>query len=197
MDIHNLYCQIHNFSISFETIIQLYPLERVREIHVSGGSWEDSAIFPEKKIRRDTHDSSVPEEVFNLLEVCINKCPNLKYVVLEQLGNGLKTETSKKLFFQDFLRLEKIVQQKNKNITDFSHHPFLPKDFLLDSNIVKDEILYQQQIQLSNILETSNSYEDAIHRLNKSTLANSDWKIENWEPHMIETAICIAQKWKC
>src|SRR5687767_7258149 len=61
LDLHNLYCQSHNFNIEPDDIIRLYPLHRVREIHISGGSWEDSHIIPGKKIRRDTHDDAVPE----------------------------------------------------------------------------------------------------------------------------------------
>ena len=78
LDLHNLYCQMHNFEVGFKEIISLYPLDRVREIHISGGSWESSAINPEKKIRRDTHDESVPDEVFQLLNWTIEKCPKLK-----------------------------------------------------------------------------------------------------------------------
>src|SRR6185295_16105907 len=96
LDLHNIYCQIHNFNIEFDNIIDLFPLHRVREIHISGGSWEDSHIIPGKKIRRDTHDDSVPEEVFGLLELSIHRCPNLKYVVLEQLSSGLDTLQKRK-----------------------------------------------------------------------------------------------------
>ena len=89
--LHNLYCQLQNFNISFDKLIVLYPLNRVREIHISGGSWDDSLIEPTRKVRRDTHDDVVPAEVFDLLKLTIRYCPNLKYVVLEQLGNGLTT----------------------------------------------------------------------------------------------------------
>jgi hypothetical protein len=61
---------------------------------------------------------------------------------------------------------------------------------------MEDETLYHEQLELSFILETSASYEDAIHSLNESSLAHSAWQIEDWKPYMIETAIKIAQKWK-
>jgi len=196
LDLHNLYCQIHNFSISFEDIIALYPLDKVREIHISGGSWEDSATDIKRKIRRDTHDDAVPEEVFQLLEMTIARCPNLKYVVMEQLGTGLKTEISRKFFYNDFLRMENIIREK-KQVQSFKPvNSFLPVSHLYTGNIIEDENLYDQQLQLSSILETSGSYEEAIHLLRQSSLANSDWKIESWEPYMIETAMKIAQKWK-
>ena len=196
LDLHNLYCQIHNFSISFDEIIRLYPLDKVREIHISGGSWEDSTTDIGRKIRRDTHDDATPAEVFQLLEKTIDKCPNLKYVVLEQLGAGLKTVESRNHFYDDFLKMEKIVQWKNKTRPLHSINSFLPTSVLLNKNVIEDDTLYDQQLQLSSILETSHSYEEAIHLLNRSSLANSDWNIEKWEPDMIETAMKIAQKWK-
>jgi uncharacterized protein len=196
LDLHNLYCQLHNFSVDFDQVIALYPLDRVREIHISGGSWDDSVIDPGKRIRRDTHDDAVPPEVFYLLEKTIPKCPNLKYVVLEQLGNGLETYESKKLFYDDFLIMEKIVKQYNARDFVNGVASFLPLSPIVTGDAAEDETLYKQQLELSGILESAASYDDAIHSLTQSSLANSEWKIEDWEPSMIETAMKIAQKWK-
>ncbi len=194
LDLHNLYCQLHNFSLQYDDIINLYPLHRVREIHISGGSWEETQSSPQKKVRRDTHDDGVPREVFDLLEMTIGKCPNLKYVVLEQLGVGLKTDDSRKQFYNDFLKMQQAVATHNKpasqNINDF-----LPGPLQL-SNPVSDERLYAQQIELSGILENAMSYPEALQALNNSSLANSEWEIEKWQPYMLETAIGIARKWK-
>lgn len=196
LDLHNLYCQVHNFDIPFDEIITLYPLDRVREIHISGGSWDDSHIEPGRRIRRDTHDDAVPKEIFDLLKHAIACCPNLKYVVLEQLGNGLTTNESKKSFYFDFLEMENIVKEKNNICYDQLTNTFLPLSPVSSLSIVEDETLYQQQLELSFILESSMSYETAINLLNKSSLVNSGWQIEDWKPYMIEMAIKIAQKWK-
>ncbi|RDV15053.1 DUF692 family protein [Pontibacter diazotrophicus] len=196
LDLHNLYCQLHNFSITYEDLITLYPLNRVREIHISGGSWEASVLEPEKKVRRDTHDDAVPEEVFHLLELTVPKCSNLKYVVLEQLGNGLKTESSRNRFRQDFLKMEALVQKSRSSLSRQDDNLFLPVQPLQTGPVVEDDMLHDQQLQLSHILETAPSYEEARRLLFTSSLAGSDWKIENWAPHMLETAVSIAQKWK-
>lgn len=197
LDLHNLYCQIHNFDLDFAEIIQLYPVDRVREIHISGGSWQDSMLVDNKKIRRDTHDDSVPEEVFELLERAIVKCPNLKYVVLEQLGTGLNTEESRRLFQQDFLQMKQIVQQGNRSRPATVEYSFLPrKPYVLEALPLENEWLYAQQAQLSSILETATDFDAAHNLLQASNLANSDWNIEKWEPYMVETALAIAQKWK-
>lgn len=196
LDLHNLYCQLRNFDIAFDEMIALYPLDRVREIHISGGSWDDSAAEPNRSIRRDTHDDAVPPEVFQLLEMTIAQCPHLKYVVLEQLGNGLVTEMSKRCFYNDFLQMEEIVRRNNNESDAGSSDPFLPLFPLLTGAAVEDITLYQQQLELSSILESSASYAEAMHVLSQSSLANSEWRIEQWEPYMVETAVKIAQKWK-
>jgi uncharacterized protein (UPF0276 family) len=196
LDLHNLYCQIRNFSLDFDELINLYPLDRVREIHVSGGSWEDSLVDPGRIIRRDTHDNAVPPEVYELLTITLEKCPNLKYVVLEQLGTGLKTEESKKTFYEDFERMSIIVRERNQSWPKDTGNSFLPLFPVSPGDIVEDEILYDQQLQLSSILENSLSYEEAFDALRQSSLSQSDWEIENWDLSMIGTAMKIAQKWK-
>ncbi|QNF33186.1 DUF692 family protein [Adhaeribacter swui] len=196
LDLHNLYCQLHNFRASYDEIVNLYPLDRVREIHISGGSWESSAIEPNRQIRRDTHDEAVPEEVFALLAQTIDKCPNLKFVVLEQLGNALKSEESKQLFYADFLKMEAILQRKNQKLRTNPAKDFLPLSLSIAEHPIEDKTLAAQQVHLSRILENASSAEEAIQRLQTSSLAHSDWQIETWEPYMIETAHNIARKWK-
>ncbi|RBL88330.1 hypothetical protein DF182_17195 [Chitinophaga flava] len=194
LDLHNLYCQVHNFNLSFDDISMLYPLHRVREIHISGGSWENSIATPGRNIRRDTHDDAVPEEVFAYLEKAIDLCPHLKYVVMEQLGTGLYTDASKIAFRNDFLRMDDIIKNKNKTIA--VANSFLPETLIVPPEVKEDLSLYQQQLELSNILETALSYETAMTALSSSSLAHSAWQIEQWDPAMIETAVNIAQKWK-
>ena len=197
LDLHNLYCQLHNFSLDFETLIHAYPLERVREIHISGGSWDASGLQPERTIRRDTHDDAVPEEVFDLLKKALLLCPNLKFVVLEQLGIALHTTESQQQFQQDFEKMQAIVNDFNAQNQRFSINNFLPKESLgLQEPVPESLKLYEQQLELSSILEKSKNTGEAFHLLRTSSLANSDWKTENWSLYMLETALRIAQKWK-
>lgn len=198
LDLHNLYCQLHNFSVPYNELIALYPLDRVREIHISGGSWENAVSAPERKIRRDTHDDAVPASVFELLRRTIPKCPNLKYVVMEQLGAGLQTETSKLVFYHDFIEMQGIVQElQHKHAGSLPGNGFMPlHTFSLAPAVAEDELLYAQQMQLSDILETASSYRDAMQALHNSSLAGTEWQVEQWDPDMLETAIHIAQKWK-
>jgi len=197
LDLHNLYCQLHNFGMAFDELIALYPLHRVREIHISGGSWDDSLADPGRTVRRDTHDHSVPSEVFRLLENALGRCPHIKYVVLEQLGVGLQTAAARKTFYDDFLKMQNIIQRDHRQQTTAGFvNTFLPGSILLPETRVEDETLYQQQLELSRILESAATHKEAIHALRQSSLAHSSWQIESWEPYMVEAAIKIAQKWK-
>jgi hypothetical protein len=187
---------MENFGISADELLALYPLHRVREIHISGGSWEQVASEPDRRIRRDTHDDAVPANVFALLDLAIDRCPECKYVVLEQLGAGLKTHESRQQFYFDFVHMENILQQKNKSRTGKGQCDFLPLHLLESGPAAEDELLFQQQRELSNILESGLSYAEAMTALERSSLANTTWNIEHWHPAMLETAMQIARKWK-
>ena len=197
LDLHNLYCQLENFSLDFDTLIRAYPLDRVREIHISGGSWELSGIQPERTIRRDTHDDAVPEAVFELLRQSLPLCRNLKFVVLEQLGVALHTDESQQQFQMDFDKMQAIVNTFNAQNHAFPTTDFLPETFLaLQDPVPESAKLYEQQLELSSILEHSTDYNEAFRSRHPSSLAHSSWEIEKWSPYMLETALRIAQKWK-
>ncbi|WP_400193191.1 DUF692 family multinuclear iron-containing protein [Hymenobacter sp. B81] len=196
LDLHNLYCQLHNFAVPYDELIARYPLDRVREIHISGGSWDDSPLLPTRRIRRDTHDEAVPEEVFELLVQTLPRCPRLKYVVLEQLGSGLATAESQARFRHDFQRMRTLVEQHRAGRPAHQPGAFQPPAAGPSGPAAEDAGLHEQQRQLARILETAPSYAAAWQQLQASPLACSDWQIEHWEPHMLETARNIARKWK-
>jgi uncharacterized protein len=108
LDLHNLFCQIHNFQRSPIDLISRYPLHRVREIHVSGGSW--SSAQNGNSIRRDTHDQAIPEEVFELLAIALPQCPNIEAVIFERIGHTLTDEREQEQFRKDFYRIKELVR---------------------------------------------------------------------------------------
>lgn len=131
LDLHNLYCQSVNFKVDILELLEGYPLNRVRELHISGGSWSepDSPETPiydpsdqvsENKdgenieddnhlIRRDTHDDDVPEAIFTVLPAVLRRCPNVKAVILERLEGTIEPEADGAGFRDDFARLKNIV----------------------------------------------------------------------------------------
>ena len=109
LDLHNLYCRAHNFGLPADELFESYPLELVRELHVSGGSWAESRSEPGRDVRRDTHDAAVPEAVFALVERALARCPNLEFVIYERLGETLTGTRAGTEFRADYARLEELV----------------------------------------------------------------------------------------
>jgi uncharacterized protein len=106
LDLHNLYCQAMNFGRSFDELMAGYPLERVRELHVAGGSWSDGADGG--RVRRDTHDGDVPAVLFEWLPAVLTKCPNVEAVIFERMG-GTIGPSDDAAIRRDFLRLKEVV----------------------------------------------------------------------------------------
>lgn len=117
-------------------------------------------------------------------------------MVLEQLGPSLRTEASRTQFRQDFSRLEAVVQRLRTGRPGYAEQLFRPLHPPQPGPALEDAQLYVHQLHLSHILETASSVAEAQRLLHASALASSAWKLEQWEPHMLETAVSIAQKWK-
>lgn len=102
MDLHNLYCQSVNFGVDLMRLIKSYPLNRVAEIHISGGSWSG-------KIRRDTHDDTVPDILYDILPQVQSLCPHLRCIFLEQVPQALKNEKQQKQIKTDYMKLRECL----------------------------------------------------------------------------------------
>jgi uncharacterized protein (UPF0276 family) len=107
LDLHNLYCQSCNFGIPIGELMESYPLALVRELHVSGGSWSQGRAGD--RIRRDTHDGPVPDEVFAAVELALARCPQIVAVIFERLGGTFHTAADETQFRDDFKRLKTLV----------------------------------------------------------------------------------------
>jgi uncharacterized protein (UPF0276 family) len=110
LDLHNVYCQLCNFGQSVDQLLDSYPLDRVRELHVSGGSWSESTTEGGGRVRRDTHDEAVPDEVFELVRWALARCPAVEAVILERLGDTLRAADAEG-FQNDFRRLRQLVRE--------------------------------------------------------------------------------------
>ncbi len=192
LDLHNIYCQAHNFKKDPKSLIHSYPLELVREIHVSGGSWQQAHFDKERQIRRDTHDDQVPAEVLELLGYTLPHCPNLKNVILEQLPTGLKSKSSKIQFRSDFKAVKSRVKAFTKTTQTKSFD--LP-NLALQTTPLSDKALLLQQQFITEQLESDQPIQQ-IKKALHTTLKETDWNVESWDDEMLYTAYSIAQKWK-
>jgi hypothetical protein len=82
LDLHNLWCNAVNFGYDPRDAIRRMRLERVGEIHIAGGSWQDGFWV-------DAHDGRVPAPVWDLLEFTLPRAPNVGGIVFEVLGEYL------------------------------------------------------------------------------------------------------------
>jgi len=110
LDAHNIYCQVENFGVSERELLDSYPLSKVREIHLSGGSWSFSESGARLAVRRDTHDDAVPQEVFNIATLALKLCPNIEYVILERLAYTMMEPEQQEGFREDFETIVEILE---------------------------------------------------------------------------------------
>lgn len=86
LDLHNVWTNSTNLGFDAWSYVERLPLDKVIEIHVSGGVDSDPAWLPSgAKVRLDSHDAAVPEEVWALLERVLPLVPNLRGVTLERM----------------------------------------------------------------------------------------------------------------
>lgn len=190
-----MWCQSVNFKIDYLSLIKLYPLDKVREIHISGGSWA-SVKSSKNKIRRDTHDDSVPNELFDILPKVLSLCKNVECVVFERLGNTFKNDADIKQFQNDFLKIKAIVakvyaddkKQPSEELTKVKKVDRYKAQSLTDTTIQK------QEKQLIKIFSANSSGEDVRIALNNNPLF-ADWRTNTWPVEMLETAMQIINKW--
>eukprot|EP01121_Diplochlamys_sp_Union-15-3_P000676 TRINITY_DN10564_c0_g2_i1.p1 TRINITY_DN10564_c0_g2~~TRINITY_DN10564_c0_g2_i1.p1 ORF type:complete len:221 (+),score=20.14 TRINITY_DN10564_c0_g2_i1:65-727(+) len=110
LDVHNLYCQLHNFDLDVHDVLSYYPTHRVKQIHVSGGSWSYPVSDPyHRSFRRDTHDNDIPSEVFALLPIVLEKCVNTEVIIFERQAHTINTKDQKHNFYEDYKKLKDIV----------------------------------------------------------------------------------------
>jgi uncharacterized protein (UPF0276 family) len=110
LDLHNLYCQAQNFDVPADELLRAMPLHRVREIHVSGGSWSTrGSKVGARPFRRDTHDGAIPSDVFSMLAFALPRCARLEVVFVERLGQTLRQSGDVALYREDYQRVRAIV----------------------------------------------------------------------------------------
>ncbi len=106
LDLHNVWCQAVNLGLDASALVGSYPLERVREIHVSGGSWDRR---DGRDLRRDTHDGGVPAPVLDLLVETMPRCANLEAIIHERLGTSLADPAGHESYRDDVRRVAGVV----------------------------------------------------------------------------------------
>jgi uncharacterized protein (UPF0276 family) len=86
LDLHNLYANAVNFGMRPEEFLARLPLDKVHQVHISGGKLIDDGN-PEHRRILDDHLHDPPDPVYDLLETLAARCPNSLTVILERDGS--------------------------------------------------------------------------------------------------------------
>lgn len=202
LDLHNLYCQSINFKLPFFQLIDSYPLDRVTEIHISGGSYSTSSLKgADAPIRRDTHDGKVPDELFDYLPRVIESCPRLSVVILERLGNTLSSKEDRQGFAKEFRKLKKTLNQLSvKKSANVSQRKRSNTSSQTDSKPILTEhetdLLHYQDNLLNQLSEDKDTIAAKERLLDLHQ--NSSWLrgyIDELELRMLEIGQELTRKW--
>lgn len=110
LDLHNLHTMSLNLGFDADAWLDAAPLERVIEIHVSGGCDSEPGWLPEQRtVRLDSHDTAVPEPVWALLDAVRPRCPALRGVTLERM-EGTVTQADVPLLREELRRLRRALR---------------------------------------------------------------------------------------
>ena len=84
LDLHNLFANATNFGFDAADALRVIPSERIRCIHLAGGTSVRASTGEERWLDDHLHD--VPDPVYELLEIVGERVPHSVDVVLERDG---------------------------------------------------------------------------------------------------------------
>jgi hypothetical protein len=84
LDLHNLYANARNFGFDAADALRSLPAERIRFIHLAGGTPVRASTGEQRWLDDHLHD--VPDPVYDLLEIVGESVPHAVDVVLERDG---------------------------------------------------------------------------------------------------------------
>ncbi|MCA9321827.1 MAG: DUF692 family protein [Planctomycetes bacterium] len=91
LDLHNLYTESINLGVDPQEVLDQLDLDRVIQIHLSGGSESDPSWLRSRRVLRlDSHDTAIPEVVWELLEYALPRCRRLRGIVVERLNGTVE-----------------------------------------------------------------------------------------------------------
>jgi len=191
LDLHNLWCQAVNFGRDVRELALLYPLARVRQIHVAGGRWSESSYGD--RVRRDTHDGWVPLEVLELLAWIIPRCPALDVVVLERIPDALADDSVHPVWRDELRAVRDIV-------TRAAAEPVItvapPRDVALDARAsVADLARFQDAVVEVLLAPRVDDADTFAALLAHPGIAPFRDQVARWQPRQLEVAIELVATW--
>lgn len=104
LDIYNLQCDAHNFGLNIEAFMNKVKLDKVVEIHITGGVKHKGYLL-------DVHSRQIDSSTLKLLEKTILHTPNLKTVNYELLPEAIPF-LGKEAIIEELKTLSSIIGRK-------------------------------------------------------------------------------------
>jgi uncharacterized protein len=86
LDLHNLYANALNFGVDPQEFLARLPVEKIHQVHISGGRWIDDGDTGHRRLL-DDHLHDPPDPVYDLLAALSRRSPNPLTVILERDGS--------------------------------------------------------------------------------------------------------------
>lgn len=121
LDLHNVHTLALNHGFDPDAWIARLDLERVIEIHVSGGAESDPAWLPSgRAMRLDAHSHAVPEAVFALLDRWAPRCPALRGITLERMEGTVTSDAQVAELADELARVRAVADRWTERAEAFA-----------------------------------------------------------------------------
>jgi uncharacterized protein (UPF0276 family) len=109
LDCYNVWVQAQNLGLDPRALIDAYPLELVRELHIAGG-----VHYPVRSgapVLLDSHDGPVPHGAKELLVHVLPRCPNAEVVIVERRDGTWDDAAEVEAYRADYADIHRLVQE--------------------------------------------------------------------------------------
>ncbi len=196
LDVHNLLCQAENFGLDAAALAERLPLDRVREVHVAGGSVVVPRSEPARMFRRDSHDEDVPPAALALLEALLPRCPHLELIVLERSDRSTFSAAEAARYRADFHAIRRIAARRTEAAAARRDPPARLLETSLTPATDDASELDACQRALLTELGSASDPEGARRALDASAaLAPYAAWIRTFEPRALEIGAAMVREW--
>jgi uncharacterized protein (UPF0276 family) len=193
LDVHNVWTQALNTGLPPEFLLESYPLERVREIHVSGGSWARAlGAGDSRPVRLDSHDGPLLPPVLSLLRQALDLCPRCEVVIVERRSETLESEDVR-AEWRDHYRavVELVAEARATPVGPVRTSTTAPPPDLLD-----EEELARYQCELVTALVEESESRAIMSRLRQGVAGTRLAPyLDAFDPRMVELLAVLASRW--
>jgi uncharacterized protein (UPF0276 family) len=193
LDVHNVWTQAVNTGLPPELLLESYPLERVRELHVSGGSWARAlGTGDSRPVRLDSHDGPLLPPVLSLLRRALALCPRCELVIVERRGETLQSEAVREEWRAHYRAVVELVAEAREtplgSVRVSSGAP--PPDLLDAVSLAR----YQREL-VTALVEESDS-QVILSRLRRGVAgARLAPYLDTFDSRMVELLAVLASRW--